>query len=150
MSVFPECFQIKYSRNLLGSKYDSTMVTFNSCTVRLRSWPPQILAGIWFYLFHFRKWRVLVQKDNVFWCEIALLSASFACSCKSNAVCWRDILSFHDSAIPATQRSYIFIKYQHWLYTHSHFKSFDVAYLQLRVELHSRRTFLNWCSCLTF
>ena len=32
MTVFPECFQMKYSRNLLGSKYDWTMVTFNSCT----------------------------------------------------------------------------------------------------------------------
>ena len=26
---FPECFQLKYSRNLLESKYDLTMVTFN-------------------------------------------------------------------------------------------------------------------------
>ena len=32
ISVFFKCFEIKHSRNLLGSKYDSTMVTFNSCT----------------------------------------------------------------------------------------------------------------------
>ena len=32
ISVFSKCFQIKYSRNLLGTKYYSTMVTFNSCT----------------------------------------------------------------------------------------------------------------------
>ena len=30
--VFSKCFEIKYSRNLPGSKYDSTMVTFNLCT----------------------------------------------------------------------------------------------------------------------
>ena len=30
--AFSKCFETKYSRNLLGSKYDSTMVTFNSCT----------------------------------------------------------------------------------------------------------------------
>ena len=30
--VFSKCFEIKHSRNVLGSKYDSTMVTFNSCT----------------------------------------------------------------------------------------------------------------------
>ena len=30
--VFSECLEIKCSRNLLGSKYDSTMVTFNSRT----------------------------------------------------------------------------------------------------------------------
>ena len=29
---FSECFQTKYSQNLLGAKHDSTMVTFNSCT----------------------------------------------------------------------------------------------------------------------
>ena len=40
ISVFSEYFQIKYSRNLLGSKYDSTMVTFISCTDR-----PQISAA---------------------------------------------------------------------------------------------------------
>ena len=32
ISVFSKCFQIKYSRNLFGSKYDSSMMTFNSCT----------------------------------------------------------------------------------------------------------------------
>ena len=32
INVFSKCFEIKYSRNLLGSKYNSTMVTFNSCT----------------------------------------------------------------------------------------------------------------------
>ena len=32
VSVFSKCFQIKYSRNLFGSKYNSSMVTFNSCT----------------------------------------------------------------------------------------------------------------------
>ena len=32
ISVFSKCFQIKYSRNLFGSKYDSSMVIFNSCT----------------------------------------------------------------------------------------------------------------------
>ena len=32
ISVFSKCFEIKHSRNLLGSKYDSTIVTFNSCT----------------------------------------------------------------------------------------------------------------------
>ena len=32
ISVFSKCFQIKYSRNLFGSKYDSSMVTFNLCT----------------------------------------------------------------------------------------------------------------------
>ena len=32
ISSFSKCFEIKYSRNLLGLKYDSTMVTFNSCT----------------------------------------------------------------------------------------------------------------------
>ena len=30
--VFSKCFEKKYSENLLGSKYDSTMVIFNSCT----------------------------------------------------------------------------------------------------------------------
>ena len=29
ISVFSKCFEIKHSRNLLGSKYDSTMVAFN-------------------------------------------------------------------------------------------------------------------------
>ena len=29
---FFECFQLEYSRNLLGSKYDLTMMTFNSWT----------------------------------------------------------------------------------------------------------------------
>ena len=32
ISVFSKCFQIKCSRNLFGSKYDSFVVTFNSCT----------------------------------------------------------------------------------------------------------------------
>ena len=32
ISVFSKCFQIKYSRNLFESKYNSSMVTFNSCT----------------------------------------------------------------------------------------------------------------------
>ena len=32
ISGFFKCFQIKYSRNLFGSKYDSSMVTLNSCT----------------------------------------------------------------------------------------------------------------------
>ena len=32
ISVFSKCFRIKCSRNLLRSKYNSTMVTFNSCT----------------------------------------------------------------------------------------------------------------------
>ena len=32
ISVFSKCFRIKYSRNLLRSKYNSTMVAFNSCT----------------------------------------------------------------------------------------------------------------------
>ena len=32
ISVFSKLFQIKYSRNLFVSKYDSSMVTFNSCT----------------------------------------------------------------------------------------------------------------------
>ena len=30
--AFSKCFQIKYFRNLFGSKYDSSMVTLNSCT----------------------------------------------------------------------------------------------------------------------
>ena len=30
--VFSKCFKIKHSQNVLGSKYDSTMVTFNSYT----------------------------------------------------------------------------------------------------------------------
>ena len=32
VSAFSKCIQIKYSRNLFGSKYDSSMVTLNSCT----------------------------------------------------------------------------------------------------------------------
>ena len=32
ISVFSKCFQVKSSRNLFGSKYDSSLVTFNSCT----------------------------------------------------------------------------------------------------------------------
>ena len=32
ISVFFKCFEIKYSRNLFGSKYGLTMVTFNSCS----------------------------------------------------------------------------------------------------------------------
>ena len=32
ISFFSECFQLKYSRNLLRSKYDLTMMTFSSWT----------------------------------------------------------------------------------------------------------------------
>ena len=32
VSAFSKCFHIKYSRNLFGSKYDSSLVTLNSCT----------------------------------------------------------------------------------------------------------------------
>ena len=94
ISVFFKSFRIKYYRNLSGSKYDSFMVTFNLCRllIRVRSRPPRILAGIWFYLFHFEKWWVLKQMECVFWCEIALLFASFAFCRKCNAVCWRDII----------------------------------------------------------
>ena len=51
INVFSKCFEIKYSRNLLGSKYDLTLVTFTviHVLIRVRSRTPRILAGIWFY-----------------------------------------------------------------------------------------------------
>ena len=76
----------------LGSKYRSTMMTLNSCTDTRQITVARILASIWFYLFHFGKWWVLKQMDCALWCEIALLSATFAFSRKCNAVCGRDII----------------------------------------------------------
>ena len=61
-----------------------------------------------------------------------------------------EALSFYDSAIRTTLRSYILIKYQHWLHTHSRFKSFDIAYLELKVELRLSWALLNYRSFLTF
>ena len=75
------------------------------------------------------------QMDCVFWREIALLSVSFAFPAKAMRYA-DETSSFHDSAKQATQWSYILNEYQDWIYTYSLFKSFDVAYLQLRVELH--------------
>ena len=87
---FSECFQLKYSRNLLGSKYDLIMVTFSSWLIHVSSQSLQILTSIWFYfLENDQFWNKMYC---VFWCKIALLSASFVFSRKSNMVCWRDII----------------------------------------------------------
>ena len=137
ISVFSECFQIKYFRNLSGSKYHTIWLWWHLIRVliRLRSRPPQILAGIWLYFCHIRKWWVLNKWITFFGAKSrCFLSRSHS---PAKAMQYADeTLSFHDSAKRATQWSYILIKYQDWVYTHFHFKSFDVAYLQLRVELH--------------
>ena len=87
ISVFSEYFQVKCSRNLLGSKYDLTTMTFNSCTdTRQISAAPNSRRYL-IVLVPFWKMMSLKQTDCVFWCEIALLSVSFAFSRKSNAVC---------------------------------------------------------------
>ena len=102
ISVSSECFQAKYSRNLLGAKYDSSMVTFNSCTdTRQISAAPNsrryliLLAPFW-------KMMSYETFGLRFLCEIALLSASFAFSRKTMRYA-DETLSFHDSAIRATQ-----------------------------------------------
>ena len=121
---FSECFQIIYSRNLLGSKYDSTVVTLNSRTDKR-----QISAAPNFRRFSDSSCSILENKE--FWNKwIAFFDARSRCFLPrslspAKAMRYTDkTLSFHDSAIRATQWSYIFIKYQHWLYTHSRFPGF--------------------------
>ena len=87
ISVFSKCFQIKHSRNLLGSKYNSTMVTFNSCTDMC-----QIAAtpnSLRYLILLVPLWKMMSFETNGlrFLVEIVLLSASFAFSHKCNAVC---------------------------------------------------------------
>ena len=80
ISVFSKCFEIKHSRNLLGSKYDSTTVTFNSCTdmrqisAVLNSRRYLILlVPLWKMMcFETNGLRFLVQNDAAF-CLIRIL-----------------------------------------------------------------------------
>ena len=89
INVFSKCFEIKYSRNLLGLKYDLTMVTFNSCADTRQISDASNSRRYLVLLVTFGKWWVLKHMDCVFWCEIALLSVSFAFSRKCHAVCLR-------------------------------------------------------------
>ena len=78
--VFSKCFQIKYSRNLFGSKYDSSMVTFNSCTdMRQISAAPNsrryliLLVSFWKMIsFETNGFRFLVRNRAAF-CLIRIL-----------------------------------------------------------------------------
>ena len=114
MVFFFQIFSIKYSWNLLGSKYDFTIVTFNSWTDTHQFSAPQ--NSHWYLILLFGKWWVLKQNGLRFLVQNrTLLSASFVFSRKSNVVCWQDII------IPRqrnTGGSNIFNKYQHCLYKH--------------------------------
>ena len=97
---FFECFQLKYSRNFVGSKYDLTMVTFNSSTnTKSVLGCPKFLSvsGFTFWkMMCFEKW-------------IAFFGAKSRCfqpGSRSPAEAMRyadETLSFQDSAIQATQ-----------------------------------------------
>ena len=91
---------MKYSRNLLGTKYDSTMVTFNSCTdTRQISAAPNscqyliLLDPFWKMMsFETIGLRFLVRNRAAF-CLVSVLP---------QMQCGRDAdetLSFHDSTI---------------------------------------------------
>ena len=80
ISVFSKCFEIKHSRNLFGSKYDSTMVTVNSCAdMRQISAAPNsrryliLLVPLWKMMsFETNGLRFLVQNRAAF-CLIRIL-----------------------------------------------------------------------------
>ena len=59
---FSECFLLKYW-NVLGLKYDLTMMTFKLIheLKHFRSRLPQTFTSMWFFLFHFGKWWILRQ-----------------------------------------------------------------------------------------
>ena len=87
ISVFSKCFEIKHSRNLLRSKYDSTMVAYNSCTdMRQISAAPNsrryliLLVSLWKMMsFETNGLRFLVRNCAAFYL-IRILR-------KCNAVC---------------------------------------------------------------
>ena len=62
ISVFSEYFQIKYFRNLLGSKYHSTMVTFISCADRPQISPAPISCPYLILLLPF--WKMMSFETN--------------------------------------------------------------------------------------
>ena len=107
---FFECFKLKYSRNLLGSKYDLTMRHFRG-PLHVRSWPPQILIGIW---SNSTFWKMMSYETK--W--IAFLGAKSRCflsrsCCPAKVMRFAyETLSFQDSKIRATQWSNIFNRHQ--------------------------------------
>ena len=103
ISVFSVCFQIKYFGNLLGSKYDSTMVTFNLCTdMRQISAAPSsrryliVLVTFWkMMIFETNGLRFLVQNRATF-CLVRVRLQKLCGMLTKH-------YSFHDSAIRPTR-----------------------------------------------
>ena len=103
ISLFSKCFAIKHSRNLFGSKYDWTMVSFISCTdTRQISAAPNSRRYLIFLVsfckmmsFETNGLRSLVRNRATF-CLLHILS-------QMQSWYGDDTLPFHDSAIRATQ-----------------------------------------------
>ena len=94
ISVFSKWFEIKHSQNLLGSKYDSITVTFNSCTdMRQISAAPNsrryliLLIPLWKMLSFETNWLRFLVRNRAAFCLIRILPQM-----QCGMVCWRDTI----------------------------------------------------------